>query len=247
MDPIAKAHIKNLRSIRKATTQVNLALNEAIKREDELQESIYTRLLIFLWVMWAECKLNVLLTASPQVDDQDRDEILANCRNQIEKWNCVLDKFIRRRYLEDDTKREISRLSLGHTAYHRYATLNSLINDQLALYVGIRNRLAHGQWHIALTSDLATKNPELTQSIWKLDKSDTLVLKWTLIVLSEAMKNLIQSRDGFEKLFDKHLRKLDLVRRDFKGRMNELRTAMIASYRSIPDLLELSLPTSEDE
>lgn len=225
---LAKAHIKNLHSIRKATTQVNRTLNAAIKNCDELQERIYIRLLIILWMTWAECKLNALLTEHPQVTDEDREYIDANSRSELDRWNLILERFVRRRYLNADSDRELSRLTLGHTTFHRYMTLSELINNNIALYIEIRNRLAHGQWHIALNSQLSAKSPDLTQSIWKLSKVDVLILKRTLIIVSNAIRDLISSSKAFENNFDKHLRDLDLAKRQFEGRMDDLRAFLLS-------------------
>ena len=233
VEELAKAHIKNLHSIRKATTQINRALNAAIKNRDELQERMYVRLIIILWMTWAECKLNALLTEHPQVTDQDREHIDSSSRSELDRWNLILETFVRRRYLDDDPGRELSRLTLGHTTFHRYMTLSELINNNIALYIEIRNRLAHGQWHIALNSELSAKNPDLTQRIWKLSKVDVLILKRTLIVISRAISDLVSSRKAFENGFDKHLRDLDLAKRQFEGRMDDLR-ALLLSRRHGP-------------
>jgi hypothetical protein len=232
IEELAKAHIKNLHSIRKATTQVNRALNVAINNCDELQERIYIRLLIILWMTWAECKLNALLTEHPQVTDEDREYIDVNSHSELDRWNLILERFIRRRYLNDDPDRELSRLTLRHTTFHRYMTLSELINNNIALYIEIRNRLAHGQWHIALNSELNAKNPTLTQSIWKLSKVDVLILKRTLMVVSNAIRDLISSKKTFEDNFDKHLRDLDLAKKQFEGRMDDLRASLLSKrYR----------------
>ena len=219
---IAKAHKKNLDALLKATTQVNRALNQAIKNNDDLNERIYIRILVMLWMTWAECKLNSLLTLS-QVTKEDREYIEKNSKNEHDRWRLLFDYFFRHRYLGNNWNRSIDGINLGRTTFYRYQAVIDLIDNKVALFIEIRNRLAHGQWHIALNYDLSAQNPQLTQTLWRLTKTDVLILKRLLIVLSSIISDLISSKSAFEKNFDQRLRTLDLATSQFEGRMEQLR------------------------
>ena len=226
---LSRAHIKNLLTLRKATKQVNRDLNAAIKVEDELKEQLYTRLLILIWMTWAECKMNVLLTEPAQVTPRDAQFVTANANSEIERWRLLLDMFFRSRYPGGSPSKPLDRLTLGHANYHRYTTASGLI-DRVGVYFEIRNRLAHGQWHVALNYDLSATNQELSQSIWRLTKTDTLVLKRHLTALANILGELVASSHAFEAGFDAHIHQVDRDTKQFEGRMEEMRRFLLSRY-----------------
>jgi len=234
MTDVGKAHLKNLSVLRKATKLIDRELNLSIRGKNEFKEQIYLRILLLLWMTWAECKLNTLLTVPPQVSDVDRKYINENAKSEIDRWLLLLELFIRRRYLDDNRKKPLDRLTLGHTAFTRYSTVREMI-ERISTYIEIRNRLAHGQWHIALNSNLNAENPQITQSIWKITKTDILVLKRHLIVLGAIINDLISSKSAFENGFDRYLKQLDKAIKQFEGRMDEFRKFLLFKpyYRPI--------------
>jgi hypothetical protein len=234
MIDIGKAHLKNLNALRKATKLIDRELNLSIRGKNEFKEQIYLRLLLLLWMTWAECKLNTLLTVLPQVSDDDRKYVDKNAKSEAGRWLLLLELFFRRRYLGDNQKKPLDRLTLGHTAFTRYSTIRDMI-ERIGIYIEIRNRLAHGQWHIALNSNLSAENPQITQSIWRITKTDILVLKRHLIVLGAIMNDLISSKNAFESGFDQYLKQLDKAIKQFEGRMDEFREFLLSKpyYRPI--------------
>jgi len=54
---LEKIHIANCQQLGKAITQINIVLNSAIKSNNTVKEYTATRLLVFLWMSWAETSL----------------------------------------------------------------------------------------------------------------------------------------------------------------------------------------------
>jgi len=234
MNDIGKAHLLNLNTIRKSTRIIDRELNLAIRGKNEFKEQMYIRILLFLWMTWAECKLNSLLTTQSQLSDDDRKFIQKKAKSEVERWFLLLDLLVRRRYLDGDEQKQLDELTLGGVTFNRYSTVQKMI-ERVGFYIEIRNRLAHGQWTVALNSNRTSENPKITQSIWSITKTDILVLKRHLIILGAIMHDLIASRNAFEGGFRIHTKQLDKAIRDFEGKMDEFRKRLLSKpyYRYI--------------
>jgi len=234
MNSIGEAHLQNLDTIRKSTRIIDRELNLAIRNKNDFKEQMYIRLLLFLWITWAECKLNSLLTVSPQLSDDDRKFISKNAKSEIDRWILLLELFIRRRYLDGDEQKTLDEMNLDSETFNRYSIVQKMI-ERVGFYIEIRNRLAHGQWTIALNSNRTAENPKITKSIWNITKTDIIVLKRHLIVLSAIMHDLILSKKGFENSFYTYTKQLDKAIRDFEGKMDKFRKQLLTKpyYRNI--------------
>jgi len=233
MNDIGKAHLQNLNTIRQSTRIIDRELNLAIRSKNDFKEQMYIRLLLFLWLTWAECKLNSLLTVPPQISDDDR-KFIKNARSEVDRWFLLLDLYIRRRFLDGDEQKPLDDLNLDAKTFNRYSTIRKMI-ERVGFYIEIRNRLAHGQWSIALNSNRTAKNPQITQSIWSITKTDIIVLKRHLIVLAAIIHDLISSKKAFEQTFDTYTKQSDKVIKDFEGKMDEFRKQLLTKpyYRYI--------------
>jgi len=210
---LEKIHIENRRQIDKAITQINLVLNDAIKLNNSAKEYTSTRLLIFLWMSWAETSLNALAYKHPHVSDTVRSKIFG-ARKEIDKWHLLIDELFKKHYL---SKRQysISRHNIGHSAFTKYQALKEIITNEISIFVEVRNRLAHGQWKVALNSEATSKSQEITTKIWTLSKREILYLKSILINLNKILNDLICSKSTFERDFDTYIARIDKAKFDF--------------------------------
>ena len=83
-------------------------------------------------------------------------------------------------------------------------------------FIEIRNRLAHGQWKIALNTECTSKSQDITTKIWTLSKKEILYLKSTLVNLNKILTDLISSKSTFERDFDIYIHKIDKAKYDFE-------------------------------
>lgn len=213
---LEKIHIANRQQLEKAITQINIVLNNAIKLNNTIKEYTATRLLVFLWMSWAETSLNALICKQPHVTEEIRTKVL-NARKEIDRWHILIDEIFKKHYL---SKRQtsITRHNIGHSGYGRYQTIKAIVEKEINVFIEIRNRLAHGQWKIALNTESTDKSQDITTKIWTLSKKEILYLKSTLLNLNKILNDLICSKVTFERDFDTYIFRIDKAKYDFEGK-----------------------------
>ena len=223
---IAKAHAKNRRKIIQAITQLNRSLNQAIKEnKNELQDA-NVRTIVMLYASYLEASLGYIVHFyGAQISVVNKDNILSQS-SHIDKWNYLIDTLFRKRYL-DGKRKAFNLINLGHTNFHRYEYIKSLLNTEIKTTIEIRNKLAHGQWAIAFTSDGDEKSQEITTKIWTLTKKDVLATKNIVINFIRIMEKLSASGQGFKETFDDSVYKLEATKEEHDIRydwlINELK------------------------
>lgn len=213
---LAKAHAKNKKQLRKAKTQIKLALNRAIKEKNEILEYVNIRLYFLLSVAWLESTLNFILNYyGPNIGDSDK-KLVEIESSQESKWRKLIELSFRRQYLGGNKNKALNVLNLGHTNFGRYQNLNEILDNQVTIFIGIRNKLAHGQWAIALNNEGTSKQQDTTSAIWKLTKKDTILLNKHIEVFSNLIEFLVASKIKFEENNDKQIHKLERTKHDME-------------------------------
>lgn len=186
----------HLRAARKDTKVSDLSLN-----------NIFSKLLLGLWVSLLEIEFNLLITENEHFTKSFLKEISISRKTLTQKWKALLDYYFKKIYFKKQD-RALTISNLGHTAFHRYETLKNIIQKDLALFVELRNRVAHGQWAVAFNTDLLDKNQDLTTHMWKLTKKEMLLLKSLHKNLPPIFKLLITSKKTFERDYDKYINRI---------------------------------------
>lgn len=218
---IAKAHAKNKKKIKKAFIQINRSLNQAIKENKTDLEETNVRMLIILYASYLEPALGYITHIyEKQITNKIKNDVLSK-RSEIDKWLELIDVLFRKHYL-NGTYKELNLLNLGHTNYHRYRYIKELCDTDIRTIIEIRNKLAHGQWSIALNSDDFQKNQSVTTKIWTLTKKDTLIFKRIIISFVDIMELLAASGQQLAKDFDKKVHNLELKKIELENRYNWL-------------------------
>lgn len=218
---------KNRAHLKKATTQINLALNQAIKANLDLQRDVQVRLLIITWMSWAETSL-IYLAAKPIFTETETRDILAQ-RSEVVKWTHFLDLLFRKRFLQAKQK-PLDRFNLGHKVFHQYYTLSANVKDTLGAFIEVRNRLAHGQWRICLDGELTKKNQVLTTRVWQLTKKDTLLLKINLEAIFLIFDRLTDNANDFDIVFDEQFKRIDQAQKNYGDGIEWLFTEMRSKH-----------------
>jgi hypothetical protein len=212
---LAKIHGKNRQRISRSITHINRSLNEAIRTNNHELEFINVRIIIFLYASYIECSLEYIVEFyGSQIDLQLKNKI-QNSRTHIDKWKLILDEMFKKHYLNSKIK-SYSIANLGHAAYHRYQYLLSVINNDIASIIEIRNKIAHGQWAIALNNDGNDKNQNITTKLWTLSKKDTMLVKTTTTNFLKIMNELVASKKAFENIFEKYTNKIEKNRQEYE-------------------------------
>jgi hypothetical protein len=214
-DKLYRFHVTNLNTVNTAIRRVGLTLREAISKEEKETIHAFVRLYAFLLGAWIECRLKKLLFEQNGFDENERALVLAN-NTQLDQWKYTIDLGFRKHYSIPRAK--LSTNNLSHSAFARYQTLLTLLNEELRPLVEVRNKLAHGQWAYPLNNqgdDIAQEqmNTLRTENILSLQFKKTLVSH-----LAAAIHDLVVSRPTFERDFDKHFRNIEETRRNLKKR-----------------------------
>lgn len=198
---IAKAHAKNRTQIRKAITQLNRSLNQAIKDNNKELEKANVRMIMILYAAYLESTLSYLLYFyGAQIKMVSVDYIIEK-KTVHERWCHFIDFCFRRNFL-GGKRRALTLVNLNHTNFNRYTYLKSMVDNEVRAIIEIRNKLAHGQWAVAFNSDGDDKNVEVTTRLWTLTKKDVLVTKNIVNKFTEIMDALISSEEYFSSIFD---------------------------------------------
>ncbi len=209
---LAKTHAKNKAQLRKALNQQKLILNNAIKTGNKLQEHLCLRIYIFLYLALLETSLNFLLYYyHKQINIRDLNSILTE-GSQEKKWNKLIDLAFRNNYLAGKTSKNLDLVDLGLTNHSRYLYIKKLLETEITSFIGIRNKLAHGQWAIALNNEGTDKIQETTTKLWTLSKKDCLHVKNIVENYLKITECLIASKDNLNKVYDSYVHKIEFTK-----------------------------------
>lgn len=209
---VEKACRTNRAKLKKTLTQINRNLNQAIKEGDEEVIYLNLRFYIILLVAWLESTLLFLIFHhNKQISVKLREEVLSQ-RTQVDKWRLLIESIYRIYYLNGKTSRNLNLVNLGHTPFNRLQYLLNLLENEVKVFIEIRNKLAHGQWSVVLNNDLSNKNQDLTTKVWTLTKKETWYAKNIITNFSKFTDTLVKSQAGFEKEFDSIVNKIETVR-----------------------------------
>ncbi len=192
----------HLRAVRKETKVSDLSL-----------DNIFSKLILVLWVSLIEVEYNILISENEHFTKKYCDNTNYSKKTLVEKWELLLDFFFKEQYFKNQ-ERELNITNLGHTVFYRYDTLKKIIQNDLNLFVELRNKIAHGQWAVALNCDLLQKNQTLTTHIWTLTKKEMMLVKSLHKNLPPIFKLLIQSKNIFERDYDKYINRMIKAKKD---------------------------------
>lgn len=234
---LARIHAKNKNQLKKAINQQNLILNNAIKTENKLQEYLSIRIYLILYTAWLETTLSLIIHYySTQINEFERTAILSET-SQEKRWKKLIEISFRTQYLNRKTTKNLDLVDLGHSAFNRYTYLNDILEKEITVFIGIRNKLAHGQWAVALNNEGTDKTQDVTTKLWTLTKKDCMMLKNFASNFSNLIEMLVASKSKFEANYDIYVNKIEYTKRShsvsYEWLINEMKQKYSA-YNRIP-------------
>lgn len=193
-------HLENTRALDRAFDIVARECKDAIRRQDSDAVEALTKTCAFLLGAKMENRLFRLLHEDGAFDAAARTRIMG--KSSIERsWLAAIDEsFAARRGL----RLRAVPSGLNFTDKARRQELIGLVRDELGPVITLRNILAHGQWHRALTAERSGISPERMQ-ILKTTRLWHLLMKANLLEhLVKLLHDLSVTRFAFERDFDKH-------------------------------------------
>ncbi len=137
-DKLYKFHVANLRSLSAATDVLARAGRVALAASREHELPYFTRALALLLGVESEARLSKLLY-EPEGFSGDERKTIREKKTQLQRWQSAIEMAFRRRY--GVPRAELTDNVVTHTAYHRYETLQSVLDRDLAPIISVRNKL----------------------------------------------------------------------------------------------------------
>ncbi len=177
---VFQAQTSNTRGLRTAMRQVHMLINAAYRRNDEPGVKALTKVYAFLYCSWAEASFSKMVHTPYGFELDEIVQVQAAKDNGISNaWKTCVTLGLRHL---DATKRG----SFQPNAKQRLETaIDAHVFDPSVL----RNKLAHGQWIVALNRDNSSVNLEMTAKIADLD----LVTIDGWIKANELLSNMIEA------------------------------------------------------
>ncbi|WP_295545360.1 hypothetical protein [uncultured Pseudacidovorax sp.] len=182
---IFSAQVRNVRNLNSSWAHLLRSINRDLSDGNESSTRAHTQLLGLLYCSWAEAAFLKLIHTPRGFDDQLIKQIqrYKKDRGITEAW---------RKCLELGLMRVPNSKVAGDLANIRQ-TLNRFIGTYIEEPALLRNKMAHGQWVVALNRENTAVNVELTRKIEELDVVQLSILKNATQVLIECIELLIQS------------------------------------------------------
>jgi hypothetical protein len=173
------ANVRELKMQRKNLTQL---FNKAVINKDNQSFEVLTKLYALLYSAFAEtCFLKMIHT--PYGFDQTFITQIKSKKNLEEQWlKCLELAFLR-----------IGNATIKGEIQNKRLILERLISRYIIEPSQIRNKIAHGQWSVALNFENTNKNDETTKKIANLDFVKIDIQFQIYEKIGQAVEDLIES------------------------------------------------------
>lgn len=209
MDNNYEYHCENLRALEKAITNIELTLRNYLSIRDEVNSKTYTRILSHLVNSWVEVRLLKLVYEPDAFTDEKKLKILSPKLSLEERWKAALNSSFCKAFSIKDYRKIVTSPNVQFGARKQYEALNERIEKDLLPSYEVRNRVAHGQWIYAFTTDLLNINEDLMRDI---NTENILVLQFRLALfksLAQIIHDLAVSKKTFERDFNDNYKKIE--------------------------------------
>jgi hypothetical protein len=176
---IFQSQTQNARALKVAMRQVHRSINSALRRGNEPANIAFTKIYAFLFCAWAEANFSKVIHTPYGFDISEIDQIKkAKAHGIREAWKKCLE--IGLTHL--DAKR-------GNFLPNARQELERAINNYVYDPSILRNKLAHGQWVVALNRDTTSVQKQTTR---KLDTLNLIIVDaW--VKSHELLANMVET------------------------------------------------------
>jgi len=173
---------KNVRRLKQVQKSLIKDINFYIKKNDEFQVEIKTKLLSLLYCTISEAQFIQILHTPSGFPFAEITQI-KNRRSITESWKLMID-------LAMD---KVGDWNNNADLLGRRNRLHEIIKTYIEEPQGLRNKIAHGQWIYALNSQNTKENEEITVKINKLNVVDITIWSKVHQHLAMIIRDLVQS------------------------------------------------------
>lgn len=197
-----KLQSKNVRKLDKVKDSLIKDINFYLKKSEDFQVEIKTKLLALLYCAWSEAQFTQIVY-TPFAFSQSEISHIKKTKDQqgiSEGWKKMIDLALGK----------VGNWQNNSDLHNRRKKLVEIIEEYIKAPTLLRNKIAHGQWLFALNRDNTAENPDLTKELANLD-SVKLIKQFEIHKnLGLIIRDLVQSpRNGFHKNYWIHLTSLE--------------------------------------
>jgi len=181
---IFRAQTENVRDIIKTWKHVQRTINHDLVCDNLTSASVHTKLLALVFCAWSEANFSKLIHTPYGFELDEIQQIKDLARgNIVDGWLKCLELGLHR----------VSKTPKSNYIPNIKQAVKRLIEDYVQEPRVLRNKIAHGQWKIALNRDNDNTNSELTDQIRNIDVVQLNIWKEAHQGLSNIIEVLIES------------------------------------------------------
>ena len=180
---IFDAQVLNVRMLQSTWTQIKRSINQAYKRGDKSFATIQTKVLALVFCAYSEALFSKLLHTPNALSTDQIEQIKKSGKNNISRaWiKCI----------------HIATSRIDGGKENHIPNLRKRLGNFVLKYIiepsQVRNKVAHGQWAIALNSDGTAINRDLTNQLQDLDIVKIERMYHAFMSFVSIMDNIIAS------------------------------------------------------
>jgi hypothetical protein len=185
---VFRAQTVNVRKLERVRRHLTRSINYGIRKGDTVSAEVHTRCLALVFCAWAEANFSKLIHTPYgfSIDEIEQIKRDGDCARSVESaWQKAVELGLR----------HIQNAPKSNYLPNRRQDILRLVQTHVVEPTLIRNKIAHGQWEIALNRENTSVNPDITASIHNLDV--VTLTRWfeTQRYLSLIIEALIESPD----------------------------------------------------
>jgi hypothetical protein len=199
---VFQAQTKNVRMLDQARKQISRAINHALRRGDTISIQVHTKVLALVFCAWVEANFSKVIH-TPYGFTLDEIYQIKQTYQKLgleEGWNKCIELGLRK----------ISNARRSNYIPNISQKITSLVNEFIVEPSLIRNKVAHGQWKVALNRENTAVNSKITKDLDDLDS--VVITKWFGVHnhLLNIVESLIESPNrSFHKDYWKEIAELE--------------------------------------
>lgn len=183
--PVYQAYVENVRDFIAAETEIRRGINRALKCGKLHTVRIQTKIYALLYSTFAEANFSKLVLTPYGFQQSFIEQILHEDKNLQEKWLGCLDLA----FQKFNVSKKASEIP------NKKQELKRIIQEFIIDPSIIRNKIAHGQFSVALNRKGKDKNSDITNQINNLDIVSITRLFKINQLLVDILEDLIESPD----------------------------------------------------
>ena len=218
-----RKHSENFRAVSAGLTQAERFHKEAIRRGDDPATEFAARVHHMMVGLMAEAALRKISTDPAGFNARERT-LLGQERSQISRWKRAVE-FAFRRHHAIPIHLEVDATTTNAAVAVQFATITSLLENDLAEVIEDRNKIAHAQWVWLLnnTETAFTGRAAPPLNYKAIDRRARMITN-----IAHVINDLVVSERTFQRDFQQHYNAIlnlqqDLAGSDFPAFVAELR------------------------